>query len=97
MSRRTFRTQTPLEALLVEPALLLARQLQRTADQAPDGQVLAQVEALAVPVGRELIRQAVEATLQAQAEGAEKKGRRRAPAPTAAGACGTRAGSVGPS
>lgn len=77
---RTFRTTTPLEALLVEQALLLARQLQTTADTAPDGQVLARVEAAALPAGRELTRRAVEATLQAQADGAEKKGRRVAPA-----------------
>ncbi len=87
--RTTFHADTPLQALLVEQALLLARQLQATADEAPDGQVLARVEALAVPAARELARQAVQATLQTQAEQAEKKGRRHAPAP-AADACGTR-------
>ena len=75
---RTFRTRTPLEALLVEQALLLARQLQETADAAADGHVLAAVEATAVPAGRELTRKAVEGTLQAQADGAEKRGRRAA-------------------
>jgi hypothetical protein len=94
MTRHTFRAQTPLEALLLEQALLLARQLQQAADAAPDGQVLAQVEALAVPAGRELTRQAVQATLQAQAQAAEKKGRRRAAAPAAASSPGTRAGPV---
>jgi len=54
-------------------------------------QVLARVEALAVPAARELARQAVQATLQAQAEPAEKKGRPAAPAPAAA-ASGTRGG-----
>ena len=44
MPRRTFHTQTPLEALLVEPALLLARQSRATADETPVGQVLARVE-----------------------------------------------------
>jgi hypothetical protein len=77
---RTFHADTPLQALLVEQALLLARQLEQTADAAPDGQVLARVEALAVPAGRELTRKAVEAALQAQAEAAEKRGR---PAATA--------------
>ncbi len=90
MRQRTFRTQTPLQALLVEQALLLARQLEQTADAAPDGHVLAQVEALAVPAARELARQAVQATLQAQAEAAEKKGRPAAPV-RADGASGTRA------
>ena len=88
--RTTFHAETPLQALLVEHALLLARQLEQTAAAAPDGQVLAQVEALAVPAARELARQAVQAALQAQAEPAEKKGRPAAPAPVAT-ASGTRA------
>lgn len=83
MPRRMFQTQTPLEALLVEQALLLARQLQKTADDAPDGQVLAVVEATVVPAARELARTAVEATLQQQASAVEKRGRRTAPARTA--------------
>jgi hypothetical protein len=90
MNPRTFRAETPLQALLVEQALLLAKQLEATADAAPDGQVLSRVEALAVPAGRELVRWAVEAALQAQAETAEKKGRRAAPVP-ADGSSGTRA------
>jgi len=89
MNPRTFRAETPLQALLVEQALLLAQQLEQTADTAPDGQVLSRVEALAVPAARELARRAVEAALQAQAEAAEKKGRRAAPV-HADGACGTR-------
>lgn len=92
MNSHTFRAESPLQALLVEQALLLARQLEQTADAAPDGQVLARVEALAVPAARELARQAVQAALQAQAEAAEKKGRRAAPA-LAGGASGTRAAS----
>ncbi len=90
MPQRTFHADTPLQALVVEQALLLARQLETTADAAPDGQVLAKVEALAVPAARELARQAVQATLQAQATAAEKKGRPAAPARVAA-ASGTRA------
>jgi hypothetical protein len=80
VTRRTFHADTPLQALLLEQAHLLARQLEQTAEGAPDGQVLARVEAAAVPAGRELTRRAVEAALQAQAERAEKKGRRAAPA-----------------
>jgi hypothetical protein len=87
--RTTFHADTPLQALLVEQALLLAKQLETTADAAPDGQVLARVEALAVPAARELARQAVQATLQAQAEAAEKKGRPAASVPVGA-ACGPR-------
>jgi hypothetical protein len=88
--RTTYHADTPLQALLVEQALLLARQLEATANAAADGQVLAQVEALAVPAARELARQAVQATLQAQAPAAEKKGRPPAPVRVDGGS-GTRA------
>ncbi|HET6580080.1 MAG TPA: hypothetical protein VFG66_17295 [Gemmatimonadales bacterium] len=81
---RTFRADTPLQTLILEHALAMARQLERTATDAPDGRVLAEVEAAAVAAARELARQAVEAALQAQADAAEKKGRRAAPAPAAA-------------
>jgi hypothetical protein len=87
--RTTFHAETPLQALLLEQALLLAQQLEATAGAAPDGLVLARVEALAVPAARELARQAVQATLQAQAQAAEKKGRPAASAPAGA-SCGTR-------
>ena len=88
--RTTFHADTPLQALILEQAFLLAQQLEATAQAAPDGQVLAQVEALAVPAARELARQAVQATLQAQAQAAEKKGRRPAAAPVATSSPGTR-------
>jgi hypothetical protein len=88
MPPRTFQAETSLQALLLEQALLLARQLERTAAEAPDGHVLARVEAAAVAAGHELTRQAVQAALQAQAEEAEKKGRRPAAAPAAASAAG---------
>jgi hypothetical protein len=97
MTPRTFRAETPLEALLVEQALALARQLRQAADAAPDGQVLARVEAAALPAGRELTRRAVEAALQAQAAAAEKKGRPAAAAPAAASSPGTRAAPPAPS
>jgi hypothetical protein len=90
MQPRTFRAETPLEALVLEQALVLARQLQQAADAASDGQVLAAVEATALPAGRELTRKAVQAALQGQAEPAEKKGRPVAAAPTAANSPGTR-------
>jgi hypothetical protein len=97
MTTRTFRAGTPLEALLVEQALLPARRLQQAADAAPDGQVLARVEALAVPAGREPTRRAVGAALQAQAEPAEKRGRPVAPARAAGRARTPRGGPGGPS
>jgi hypothetical protein len=82
---RTFRADTALQALLVEQALAPARDLEQTATAAPDGAVLAAVEAVAVPAARELARRAVEAALQAQAPAAEKMGRPPAPARRAAG------------
>ena len=91
MTPRTFQADTPLQALILEQALLLARQLEQATDAAPDGQVLARVEAAAVPAGRELTRRAVEAALQAQADAAEKKGHRGDCVPAAAGAPGRRA------
>jgi hypothetical protein len=97
MTPRLFQADTPLQALLVEQALALARQLEQTAEAAPDGQVLARVEAAAVPAGRELTRRAVEAVLQAQAEAAEKKGRPAAAAPAAASAAGPRGTPSAPS
>jgi hypothetical protein len=97
MPRRTFHTDTPLEALLVEQALLLAGQLQKAAADSPDGQVLAAVEATAVPAARELARKAVEATLQQQAAAVEKRGHRPASAPHAGGARATRAAPGDPS
>src|SRR5262249_14390451 len=71
MSRQV-EVHTPLEELLVEQALLMARELQAAADSAPDGRVLAGAELVALSDGRELTRKALEAALQAQAPGAEK-------------------------
>jgi hypothetical protein len=88
--RTTFHADTPVQALILEQALLLAKQLESTAAAAPDGSVLCRVEAVALPAGRELLRQAVQAVLQDQAAAAEKKGRPAASAPADA-PCGTKA------
>jgi hypothetical protein len=80
---RTFTAESPLEALVLEHALLLARQAQQAADAAPDGRVMSAVEGAVIPAARELARKAVEAALQAQAREAEKRGHRAAPARTA--------------
>ena len=95
MTRRTFQADTPLQALLIEQALLLARHIEQVARDAPDGRVLAELEAAAVPAGRELVRRAVEAAAQAQAAPAEKRGRRPAsarPAPAPPRTRGTPSG-----
>jgi hypothetical protein len=97
MTCRRFEARTPLEALLVEHALAIARQLQQTADAAPDGHVLARVEVAALPAGREFTRRAVEAACQAQAAAAEKKGRPAGPARGAASGSGRSGGPPAPS
>ena len=82
--QRTVTVRTELEAILVEQALAMARELEAVTDAAPDGQVLAVAELAALRNGRELTRRGLEAALQRQAETAEKKGRPGEPAPAAA-------------
>jgi protein-disulfide isomerase-like protein with CxxC motif len=79
----TVEVHTPLEAVLVEQALLMARELQRATDAAPDGCVLQRAETVALATGREFTRRALETALQNQAHDAEKKMRRAAPVPAA--------------
>jgi hypothetical protein len=74
-----FTTENPTEALILEQALAYARQLVRTATEAPDGQVLRLAEACVLERGRDLLRQSLAITLQAQAEAVEKKGHRAVP------------------
>jgi hypothetical protein len=81
---RMIAVRTELESILVEQALLMARELEAVTDAAPDGQVLAVGELAAVRLGRELTRVALEAALQRQAGAAEKKARPGGPAPAAA-------------
>jgi hypothetical protein len=81
MSSQEIRLTDPVEALIVEQALALVRELQQTCQSAPHGHVLAQAEVVALARGRELTRQALQAVLNQQAQAAEKKGRRDGPAP----------------
>lgn len=81
---RTVTVRTELESILVEQALVMARELEAVTDAAPDGQVLAVGEQAAVRLGRELTRVALEAALQRQAQPAEKKGLPGGCAPAAA-------------
>jgi hypothetical protein len=71
-----FRAKTPLQALMVEQALAMAEELEKESDSAADGEVLSVVEQIALKRGREFMRSAVEASLQAQADKVEKKGHR---------------------
>jgi hypothetical protein len=86
----TFTAENATEALILEQTLAYARQLQRTAAQASDGQVLRATEAFVLERGRDLLRGSLEITLQAQADVVEKKGRRAVPV-AAANAASTKA------
>lgn len=81
---REIRIEDAVEALIVEQALAMARDLKQVADDAPDGQVLARAEQAAVRQGRELTRKSLEAVLNAQGEDLKKKLRRVALADAAA-------------
>ena len=77
------RIEDPVEALIVEQARVMARELKRTCRSAPHGQVLAAAEQVAVAQGRELARRSLEAVVQAEQAEAEKKGVPAGPAPAA--------------
>lgn len=74
----TLTVENATEALIVEQALAYARQLKRTADAAPDGQVLDRAETVTLDQGRDFLRRSLQIVLQSQAEAVEKKGRPRA-------------------
>lgn len=73
MDARQIRVETPLQALMAEQALVLAKQLEQAAAAAPHGKVLARLEAVAVNGGREFVRASLEKALQVQADDVEKK------------------------
>ena len=83
MEGRVVRLTDPVEILLVEQALAMARQLRRVCREAADGKVLAAAETAALKAGREFTRKALEAELNREAAGAAKKGLRSATAPAA--------------
>ena len=75
MYPRDIRVNSPNEAMIVEQALAMYREMKQTADAAPDGDVLSQAETMAVERGRELTRKSLEAVVNELAEPLEKKGR----------------------
>lgn len=79
MNPITVRVDSPVQALIVEQALAFAKELESQAQTASDGTVLASLEGVALTRGRDFLRHALQVTLQAQADGVEKKGRRRVP------------------
>jgi hypothetical protein len=85
MYPRDVRVENPQEALIVEQALAMYRELRRAAAEAPDGEVLNVAESLAVARGRELMRRSLETVLAEETEEVEKKGRLPDAARAAAG------------
>ncbi len=75
MYPREIRVDNPQEALVVEQALAMYREMQSAAREAPDGEVLDRAESLAVARGRELTRKSLETVLNEEAQAVEKKGR----------------------
>lgn len=82
----TMTARTPLQRLMMEKALAMAEELERVGDAAADGQVLSELESLAVERGRDFTRQSLEGALQRQVDDVEKKLRLHAIAPAAVGA-----------
>jgi hypothetical protein len=85
MGRKQLQAKDATEALIMEQAKLFARELRRTCHAAPDGHVLDQAESLILKQGRDFLRLALQASLQEQAQEAEKKGRRPERAPASGG------------
>jgi hypothetical protein len=92
MSQAAPTAETPLERQIVQLARALAAKVEARARQAPRGCVLAECEALLLEDGRQFLRDALAATLQQQADDADKKGapRGRVPADTPAATRGPR-------
>jgi hypothetical protein len=86
MTPITSPVANPTEALLLEQAHAMIRDLVATGDAAPEGQVLQRLEGFLLTRGREFLRQTLETAAQAQATAVEKKGRRRGPVRAATGA-----------
>ncbi len=76
MSGMNWSELSPTERLIAEQAVMNFRSLNAACDAAADGTVLAVAETLALEQGRELIRRTLEASLEQQAQGLEKKVRR---------------------
>jgi hypothetical protein len=75
----TIEYKDEAERLGLEQALAYFQQMQRTAQTAPDGTVLAACEQVALNEGRAFLRNSLASAVQSRIEGAEQKG--GAPAP----------------
>jgi hypothetical protein len=91
-----FEYTSDAERLAIEQAIAFVTQLRQVAATAPDGQVLAACEQVALRDGRALLRDSLAAALQQRVAQAEQKGGPPASAP-ARTPCATRAGTSAPS
>lgn len=64
---------TPAQRLVLEQALVMAKELEAAADSAPQGQVIDRCESFLLGNGRDFLRRVLESTLQSRIEGLEKK------------------------
>jgi uncharacterized protein YidB (DUF937 family) len=71
--RTTLVAETALQRLLMERALAMAKELERTGRAATHGQVLDELETAAMAQGRDFTRAALEGALQGQVDELEKK------------------------
>ncbi len=78
--RTTLLAETSFQRLMMERALAMAKELERTGRVAPDGRVLDELETAAVLQGREFTRSALEGALQGHVDELEKKRRTAATA-----------------
>lgn len=74
MIRHTFVAEDEVEAVAMEQARAMVRELKRLADATADGHVLAAVEEAALDRGRRFVRERLQDVLNAQAADLEKKG-----------------------
>ena len=72
-----FHAESETEALILEQALAFYREIKTVAENSPDGQVLAQAEAVCLLKGREFLRKSLELTVQEQIDELEKKNETR--------------------
>ena len=73
MHPRSIRVESPQEALIVEQALAMYREMREAAARAADGEVLSVAESLAVARGREFTRRSLETVLSEEVSVVEKK------------------------
>ena len=83
MIRRTMEFRSEHELVAAEQAIAMVRELEALAGATPNGRVLAAVESAAVDRGRRLVRNRLQAVLNAQAEDLEQEGGAPGAAPAA--------------